>query len=72
MIPLIIFGSYEMGGLLFGKQSSSIQFNNEITLGIIKVNWEQYLYGSILLAFVSSLIAGTISFILLKILNKRS
>lgn len=58
MIPVIIFFSYEMGSVWVGNTSSPLKLNNSITLESIHINFIQYLYGSITLAFLAALISG--------------
>ena len=72
MIPVIIFGSYKMGALWMGSNAMQIDFSNAITLDSIKKNLLQYIYGSITLALVAGIAFGLLTFIVLKIIGKKS
>lgn len=72
MIPLIIYGSYKMGAYWMGANRSDITFSNNISLESVRHNFEQYLYGSIILAIVAGAFFGLVTYLLLKIFKKRA
>jgi glycosyltransferase involved in cell wall biosynthesis len=71
MIPVIIFLSYKMGALWMGANAMQVNFSNAITLDAVKKNLLQYIYGSITLAVVAALIFGLLTFIFLKLIEKK-
>lgn len=71
MIPIIIYLSYKTGAFWMGNNAMQIDFSKSITLGSIKNNLVQYIYGSITLAIVAGIMFGLISFILLKLFDKK-
>jgi len=70
MIPLIIFLSYKMGGFWMGNRSTSLVLSKKIDLQTIRLNLEQYIYGSITLAVVAALFFGLFTYALLKFFKK--
>jgi glycosyltransferase involved in cell wall biosynthesis len=71
MIPLIIFLSYKTGAIWMGANAMQIDFSNSITLDSIKKNLVQYIYGSITLAIVAAIAFGLLTFIFLKLIEKK-
>jgi glycosyltransferase involved in cell wall biosynthesis len=71
MIPLIIFLSYKMGAFWMGANAMQFDFSKSITLDSIKKNLQQYIFGSITLAVVAAVIFGLITFIFLKLIEKK-
>jgi glycosyltransferase involved in cell wall biosynthesis len=71
MIPLIIFLSYKMGAFWMGANAMQIDFSNTITLDSIKKNLLQYIYGSITLAIIAGFVFGLLTFIFLKLIDKK-
>jgi glycosyltransferase involved in cell wall biosynthesis len=71
MIPLIVFGSYKAGAFWMGSNAMPIGFSNSISLNSIKENLRQYIYGSITLAIGAGFFFGVLTFILLKLFNKK-
>jgi uncharacterized protein (DUF2062 family) len=71
MIPLIIFLSYKMGSFWYKKDATDLNFDKSITLEHMRVNFIQYLYGSITLAIVASLIFGISTYLFLTVINKQ-
>lgn len=71
MIPLIIFLSYKMGAFWMGENATQFIFSKSITLDAIKNNLVQYIYGSITLAFVAAMAFGLLTFIFLKLIEKK-
>jgi glycosyltransferase involved in cell wall biosynthesis len=72
MIPFIIFGSYKMGSLWVGRNATHLEYSSALSLDAIKRNLQQYIYGSITLAVVAGIFFGLLSFILLKMVQKKS
>ncbi|WP_121808205.1 DUF2062 domain-containing protein [Mucilaginibacter kameinonensis] len=70
MIPVIIFLSYKTGGLWMGGKDVDIPLD-KISLKSIGEHLEQYLYGSISLAIFAGIIAGLLTFALLKLFKRR-
>jgi len=71
MIPVIIFLSYKAGGYWVGDKTSDMPFDGSLSLKSISLHLEQYLYGSISLAVVAGVMAGLLTFGLLKGLKKK-
>jgi glycosyltransferase involved in cell wall biosynthesis len=71
MIPLIIFLSYKTGAIWLGDAAMQIDFSNALTLSSIKQNLIQYVIGSITLAVVAAFIFGLLTFIFLKLIEKK-
>ncbi|MDN5288529.1 MAG: hypothetical protein JWR38_4803 [Mucilaginibacter sp.] len=72
MIPVIIFMSYKAGGYWMGNKNIDIPFSGSISIKSISLHFEQYLYGSISLAIAAGIIAGLLTFVLLKIFKKKA
>ena len=72
MIPLIIFASYKAGAFWVGEKAIEVGFSRSVSLGSIKNNLQQYIYGSITLAIVAGLFFGLFTFIVLKLLDRKS
>ncbi|CAN5715889.1 DUF2062 domain-containing protein [soil metagenome] len=72
MIPVIIFLSYKMGAFWMGHNAMQLDFSKSISLASVRKNLQQYIYGSISLAIIAGLAFGLISYILLKLFNKKS
>lgn len=71
LIPLIIFLSYKMGAIWMGANATPFVFSKSITLQSIKHNLVQYIYGSITLAVVAAILFGLLTFIFLKLIEKK-
>ncbi len=71
MIPVIIFLSYKVGALWMGDNAMQIDFSNNITIQSIKKNLQQYILGSITLAVAAALVFGLVTFIFLKLIEKK-
>ena len=71
MIPLIIFLSYKMGAWWMGEHATQLLFSKNISLHNIKMNLQQYIYGSITLAITAGLALGLVSWLLLKIFKRK-
>jgi glycosyltransferase involved in cell wall biosynthesis len=72
MIPLIIFLSYKAGAFWMGANAQQLHFDRTITLSTVQKNLEQYIYGSITLAVVAGIVFTAITFVLLKLFEKKS
>jgi len=72
MIPVIIFLSYKMGAFWMGANAMQLDFSKSISLSSVKKNLQQYIYGSISLAIIAGLVFGLLTFIVLKLFNRRS
>lgn len=70
MIPLIIFGSFQMGRLWAGTDATFVIFSKNLTPEAMQQNLLQYLYGSVTLAVVAGLTALLVSYVLLTIFRK--
>jgi glycosyltransferase involved in cell wall biosynthesis len=71
MIPLIIFLSYKMGAFWKGRDDVGLLFSRNITLEAVKLNIIQYLYGSVTLAILASLLFGVTAYLLLTIFKAK-
>lgn len=71
MIPLIIFLSYKTGALWMGAHAMPIDFTSDITLESIQKNLQQYIIGSISLAVMAAIIFGLVTYIFLKMIEKK-
>jgi glycosyltransferase involved in cell wall biosynthesis len=72
MIPIIIFASYKAGGFWMGKNAVQFDYSKSTSLLSIKNNLQQYILGSISLAIVAAIFFGLLTFILLKLFNKKN
>jgi glycosyltransferase involved in cell wall biosynthesis len=66
MIPLIIFLSFMMGRMWMGNNAVHLIFSRNISVNAIKLNLEQYIFGSISLAVVAGLLAFGLTLLTLK------
>jgi uncharacterized protein (DUF2062 family) len=72
MIPLIIYASYRFGAFWMPETAHQISLTKSLSLSAIRYNFKQYLVGSICLSIAAGLVAGAISFALLKIFSKKN
>jgi glycosyltransferase involved in cell wall biosynthesis len=72
MIPIIIYASYQFGALWMPYSAHSVSLSKSLSLSAIRYNFKQYLAGSISLAIIAGLVAGLISFVLLRIFSKKN
>ena len=70
MIPLLLYLSYTTGGYVM-ENSNKIKFSTDLSVRSFEENLLQYVIGSIIFAVVLSILAGIISFMLLKIFRNR-
>jgi len=71
-IPAIIYLSYHMGGIVLQQPSGDISFSSAIDLGWIRHNMFQYVVGSVILAIISGICFGLITYIFLKAFRKQA
>jgi glycosyltransferase involved in cell wall biosynthesis len=71
MIPVIIFLSYKVGALWMGANAMQLDFSDNITIQSIKKNLQQYILGSVTLAVIAALVFGLVTFIFLKLIEKK-
>jgi glycosyltransferase involved in cell wall biosynthesis len=69
-IPFIIYGSLKIGSF-FVAADAPLHIDSSITLDDIQKNAAQYIIGSLILAAVSALTAGLISYLLLTAFSKK-
>jgi glycosyltransferase involved in cell wall biosynthesis len=67
LIPFIIFASFVTGKLWMKNGSMSISFSRDLSMETVRMNLEQYLYGSITLSVLAGLVSGIIVYVLLAI-----
>lgn len=72
MIPLILFLSFQAGAFWMGSDSVGLLWNEGITFESMRLNLQQYIYGSISLACIAALLFGAISYVLIKTFKRRS
>ncbi|HQW84323.1 MAG TPA: DUF2062 domain-containing protein [Ferruginibacter sp.] len=71
LIPLIIYLSYKLGAFWMGTNATTFVFSKSITLDSIKNNLVQYIFGSITLAVCAAIVFGLLTFIFLKLTEKK-
>ncbi|MEO6175419.1 MAG: DUF2062 domain-containing protein [Flavobacterium circumlabens] len=69
-IPFIIYGSLKMGSY-FVSSETPLVLDSSLTLDDIQKNATQYIVGSLILATVSALITGLLSYLLLTFFSSR-
>jgi len=75
MIPIILYTSYSFGAFWMPGKDLPISLSKSLSLSAIRDNWyyfKQYLAGSISLAIIAGLVAGLISFSLLKLFSRKN
>ncbi len=72
MIPIIIYASYQFGTFWMPGSAQTVSLTKSLSLSAIRYNFKQYLAGSISLAVIAGLVAGLISFVLLKMFSKKN
>jgi len=72
MIPLIIYGSYRFGAVWIPGSANPVSFSKSLSLSAIRYNFKQYLLGSISLALVAAIFAGSITYIVIKLFSKKT
>ena len=71
MIPVLIFLSYKMGSI-WAREDTVIPFSKSLNLEMIRINFVQYLLGSITLAVSAGIVFGLLTFILLKFFKRKA
>jgi uncharacterized protein (DUF2062 family) len=71
LIPMIIYLSYRFGAFWMPASAHTVSLSKSLSLSAIRYNFKQYLVGSISLSIVAGILAGLISFVLLKIFSKK-
>lgn len=66
LIPVIIYGGYQFGGVFFPNRAIYPDYSENISYGVIIDGFWQYLVGSIILATLVSLLAGALAYLLLR------
>ncbi|MCC6286294.1 MAG: DUF2062 domain-containing protein [Chitinophagaceae bacterium] len=72
MIPLIVFFSYKTGAIWMENGGGSLLFSRDLSFESVKNNFQQYIYGSITLAFIAAIVSGIITWILLGVFKKKA
>ncbi len=72
MIPLIIYASYRFGAFWMPADAHPISLTKTLSLSAIRYNFKQYLAGSISLAITAGLVAGLITYLLLRLFSKKN
>lgn len=70
-IPLVIYGSLKMGSF-FVAGDDALVLDSSVTFNDIQKNATQYIVGSLILASVSALITGSISYLLLSTFSSKN
>jgi len=71
LLPIILFLSYFMGGLVLGSNISGLNYDQGIGFQWIKENISQYLIGSLIFGALLSSVLGFFAYILLSIFRKK-
>jgi len=71
MIPLIVFMSFLLGRVWMGKNAVYMMFSSHITIQAVKLNLEQYVYGSVTLAVVAGIAAYGITYLVLRLSTRQ-
>jgi glycosyltransferase involved in cell wall biosynthesis len=72
MIPLIIYGSYRVGGMLVKNPSNDLLFSQGLTFESVKDNLFQYVSGAVLLSLLMGLLAGLLAYVYLSFTRMRA
>jgi glycosyltransferase involved in cell wall biosynthesis len=70
MIPIIVYLSYLTGGFLL-HSGGNIKFTTSLSVKSFENNLLQYVIGSIALAIILSIVAGMLSYVILKYFRKK-
>ena len=71
MVPVIIFGSFKLGGLFIESNKLNVIYDKGLSLNLIKDNIVQYLVGSLALGITLAVVLGIITYILLITFRKK-
>ncbi len=66
MIPLILYASFLAGAPWMGEAASHLSLDKNLGLASIQTNLQQYLVGSITLAFAAGVLIGLLSYLIMK------
>ncbi|HEV8512351.1 MAG TPA: DUF2062 domain-containing protein [Cyclobacteriaceae bacterium] len=69
-IPFILYLSHLTGKIWMGDNATDISFSKSITLHDIQNSFTQYIFGAITLSLFAGLLAGAVTFLLLKFMRK--
>ncbi len=72
LTPVIIFLSYLLGGKIIGNGKTDIAYSSELSLDNVTTHFYQYVIGSIALAIIIAVAAGTVTYCLLSFLRKKN
>jgi uncharacterized protein (DUF2062 family) len=72
LIPAIAYVSFLIGGVFIKHNGVILDYSQGITLGNISGGFWQYCLGSILLAFVTAILFGLMTYCLLTIYGKKT
>lgn len=72
MMPVLIYLSYQFGKVWVGGDAQSLSFDEALTMKTIQKGLTQYVYGSIILAFVAGSLFGLITWLWLTIRLKNN
>ncbi len=69
MIPLILYTSYQLGGMMIGQSTTPLSLDT-IDFFAIRDNLLQYVVGSFILGILLAIVFGAITYILLLLFRK--
>jgi uncharacterized protein (DUF2062 family) len=72
MIPIIIFGSFKLGGLFIESNKLNIIYDKGLSLDLIKDNIVQYLIGSLVLGVTLAIFVGICTYTSLLFFRKKA
>ena len=62
MIPVLVFGSYKLGGLFLDNPKNNLLFSEGLTMEMVQENFVQYVVGAVALSIIMAVISGMISY----------
>ncbi len=71
MIPLILFLSFQAGAWWMGNDAMQLAWKEGITYESMRLNLQQYIYGSISLALLAAVCLGLFSYIMMKTFKRK-
>ena len=71
MIPILLYFSYKLGGLLLNNAAEQVLFSSKLSLTDVKNNLVQYVVGSFALGAIAAVVLGVVSYIVLMLFRKR-
>jgi glycosyltransferase involved in cell wall biosynthesis len=72
MIPIILFASHAVGGIVMGADAVKISFDRDLNLEMLRNSLLQYFIGAILLAIFAGIIFGLATFAVLKLRRSKT